>query len=147
MMARALTRITLVVREYDEAIRFYTEYLDFTLVEDTDLGNGKRWVRVRAGDGAELLMAKAVTPEQESRIGNQTGGRVFLFLETDDFDRDYDLYRSRGVTFLETPREEPYGKVVVMADLYGNKIDVIAHRADDRDSCNGIVSAALDLPR
>ena len=103
-----LTTIALVVRDYDEAIAFYTQMLGFTLVEHTDLGNGKRWVRVKAGQGAELLLAKAVTPEQESRIGNQAGGRVFLFLETDDFNRDYQLFQSRGVHFLESPRREPW---------------------------------------
>ena len=120
-----LTTIALVVRDYDEAIAFYTQMLGFTLVEHTDLGNGKRWVRVKAGQGAELLLAKAVTPEQESRIGNQAGGRVFLFLETDDFNRDYQLFQSRGVHFLESPRREPYGTVAVFVDLYGSKFDLI----------------------
>jgi catechol 2,3-dioxygenase-like lactoylglutathione lyase family enzyme len=124
-MPRSLNLLTLVVRDYDEAIRFYTDVLGFTLVEDEDRGNGKRWVRVSAGGGAELLLTRAVTPEQESRIGNQTGGRVFLVFETDDFERDYSLFRSRGVTVLESPRVEPYGTVVVIADLYGNKIDLI----------------------
>lgn len=120
-----LATVAIVVRDYDEAIVFYTQKLGFELTEDSDRGNGKRWVTVRAGAGMELLLAKAVTPEQESRIGNQTGGRVFLFLETDDFARDYKLFTSRGVTFLEEPREEPYGTVAVFVDLYGNKFDLI----------------------
>ena len=124
-----LTATTLVVRDYDEAIAFYTQQLGFELVENMDVGNGKRWVKVRAGQGGELLLAKAVTSEQQSRIGNQTGGRVFLFLETVDFDRDYQLFHSRGITFLEQPRNEVYGKVAVMVDLYGNKIDLIGRMA------------------
>jgi catechol 2,3-dioxygenase-like lactoylglutathione lyase family enzyme len=128
-MSVQLAALTLVVRDYDEAIACYTQQLGFELVEDTDLGNGKRWVKVQAGQGGELLLAKAVTPEQQSRIGNQTGGRVFLFLETDDFDRDYQLFRSRGVTFLEEPRNEAYGKVAVLMDLYGNKIDLIGRKS------------------
>jgi predicted enzyme related to lactoylglutathione lyase len=120
-----LATVALVVRDYDEAIAYYTQKIGFELTEDSDQGNGKRWVTVRAGTGAELLLAKAVTPEQESRIGNQTGGRVFLFLETDDFARDYKLFTSRGVKFLEEPRHEPYGTVAVFVDLYGNKFDLI----------------------
>lgn len=128
-MSLQLTAVSLVVREYDEAISFYTEKLGFVLTENTDLGNGKRWVKVKAGQGGELLLAKAVTLEQETRIGNQTGGRVFLFLETDDFDRDYELFLRRGVMFLEQPRQESYGKVAVMVDLYGNKVDLIENRS------------------
>lgn len=128
--------ISLLVRDYDEAIDFYTTKLGFRLTEDTDLGGGKRWVRVAPpGDGrtnsaagAELLLAKAVTPEQESRIGNQTGGRVFLFIETDDFARDHAAFTARGVRFVRPPRNEPYGRVAVLADLYGNLIDLIGPR-------------------
>lgn len=120
-----LATVALVVRDYDEAIAFYTQKLGFELTEDSDRGKGKRWVTVRAGTGLELLLAKAVTPEQESRIGNQTGGRVFLFLETDDFTRDHKLFTCRGVRFLEEPRKEPYGTVAVFVDLYGNKFDLI----------------------
>jgi len=122
-----LSLISLLVREYDEAIEFYTGKLGFTLVEDTPQEDGKRWVRVAPlrSSGIELLLARAVTDAQRSRIGNQTGGRVFLFLETDNFDRDYNLLRSRGVQFLEPPRHEDYGTVAVFEDLYGNKFDLI----------------------
>src|SRR5438105_15101368 len=122
-----IAQIAILVREYDEAIRFYTEKLGFKLVEDTDLGNGKRWVRVAppGAGGTELLLARAVNEEQASRIGNQTGGRVFLFLETDDFQRDYETLRARDIEFIREPREEPYGTVAVFADLYGNKIHLI----------------------
>lgn len=119
--------IAILVREYDEAIRFYTDRLGFELLEDTDLGKGKRWVRIAPpGEGsAEFLLARAVDAEQSSRVGNQTGGRVFLFLETDDIERDYLLMSKRGVEFMEPPRVEPYGKVAVFLDLYGNKADLI----------------------
>lgn len=118
--------VALVVREYDEVIAWYTGMLGFELVEDTDLGGGKRWVLVRPpGGGACLLLARAATAEQAARIGDQTGGRVFLFLHTDDFWRDYRAMKDRGVVFLEEPREEPYGTVVVFADLYGNKWDLL----------------------
>lgn len=132
MMPLHIAQIAIVVREYDEAIRFYTEKLGFTLIEDTNLGGQKRWVRVAppgspsAGNtGAEFLLARAVTDEQRARIGNQTGGRVFLFLETDDFQRDYKLLRDRGVKFIRPPSDEPYGTVAVFVDLYGNKFDLI----------------------
>ncbi len=127
-----LARLALVVRDYDEAIEFYTTRLDLELREDTDLGNGKRWVRVgpRSGKGAEFLLARAVNAEQISRVGNQTGGRVFLFLETDDFDRDYAAMRSKGVRFTTEPRIESYGKVAVFEDLYGNRFDLIQPRVD-----------------
>jgi catechol 2,3-dioxygenase-like lactoylglutathione lyase family enzyme len=126
-MNRRLAQLALLVREYDEAIEFYTKGLGFSLVEDTDLGGGKRWVRVAPCEGSamELLLARASNPEQESRIGNQTGGRVFLFLETDDFARDYAAMAAYGVRFTEQPRHESFGTVVVLLDLYGNKIDLI----------------------
>ena len=119
--------IALTVLDYDEAILFYTEKLGFSLLEDTDLGEGKRWVRVRppGSDGAAVLFARATTPEQVASVGNQTGGRVFLFLETDNFWRDYELYRSRSVNFVRPPVTEPYGTVAVFEDLYGNKWDLI----------------------
>jgi catechol 2,3-dioxygenase-like lactoylglutathione lyase family enzyme len=119
--------VALVVRDYDEAISFYTKSLGFRLVEDTDLGNGKRWVLVRpaGSDGTDLLLARAVNPEQASRIGNQTGGRVFLFLHTDDFWRDYRELTARGVKFVRPPKEESYGKVAVFEDLYGNLWDLL----------------------
>jgi catechol 2,3-dioxygenase-like lactoylglutathione lyase family enzyme len=126
-MRRTISHIALVVRDYDEAIAFYTHALGFDLIEDTELGGGKRWVIVRppGPDGTSLLLARAVTPEQESRIGNQTGGRVFLFLHTDDFWRDYHEMGSRGIVFTEPPRREAYGTVAVFVDLYGNRWDLI----------------------
>ena len=131
-MPQKLGYIALVVREYDEAIAFYTTKLGFHLIEDTDLGNGKRWVRVRppGSTGTDLLLARAVNPEQASRIGNQTGGRVFLFLHTDDLWRDYEGMTSRGVNFCRPPSEESYGTVAVFEDLYGNKWDLLQLKAD-----------------
>ena len=123
-----LTQVALVVRDYDEAIRFFTEALGFTLVEDTPQA-GKRWVRVLPpGGGTELLLARAATPAQEQAVGNQAGGRVFLFLRTDDFARDYARMKARGVRFTEEPRHEEYGTVVVFLDLCGNKWDLIGPR-------------------
>jgi catechol 2,3-dioxygenase-like lactoylglutathione lyase family enzyme len=120
----------LLVRDYDEAIRFFTDALAFELLEDSPRENGKRWVRVgpAGGRGAALLLARAATPEQERAIGKQSGGRVFLFLETDDFARDYARLRAAGVRFAEAPRHEPYGTVVVFHDLYGNPWDLIERR-------------------
>jgi catechol 2,3-dioxygenase-like lactoylglutathione lyase family enzyme len=126
-MTQRLAAVALVVRDYDEALDFYIGKLGFELIEDTRLSDSKRWVLV-APPGAEemrLLLAKADSPEQKTRIGNQAGGRVFLFLHTDDFQRDYEAYRARGVRFLEAPRRETYGTVAVFADLYGNKWDLI----------------------
>ncbi len=118
--------LSLLVPDYESGIAFYVGKLGFELLEDTDMGGGKRWLRVRPkGGGVELLLARAVTDEQCAAIGNQSGGRVFLFLETDDFDRDHAAYVAAGVTFLEAPRSEPYGKVVVMQDPFGNKWDLI----------------------
>lgn len=126
-MTQSLTALTLVVRDYDEAIAYYVGTLGFELLEDTQLDASKRWVRVRpaGGVGPSLILAQAATEEQSTRIGNQTGGRVFLFLETDSFWEDYERWRAKGVHFLETPREEPYGTVVVFQDLYGNRWDLI----------------------
>lgn len=126
-MSRALAHVALVVRDYDEAIAFYTDALRFELLEDTPLGGGKRWVLVAppGGRGAALLLARAATPAQETRIGDQTGGRVFLFLHTDDFWDDYRHMQSRGVRFVAQPRSEAYGTVVVFEDLYGNRWDLI----------------------
>ncbi|MEU8380714.1 VOC family protein [Streptosporangium sp. NPDC048865] len=117
---------TLVVRDYDEAVGFYVHVLGFELLEDTPLGDGRRWVTVRPRGAREtaLLLARADGPEQEARIGDQTGGRVGLFLHTDDFGRDYERLLSAGVVFEEAPRSEPYGKVVVFQDLYGNRWDL-----------------------
>lgn len=116
--------VTLVVRDYDEAIRFYVDGLGFTLVEDTPQDN-KRWVVVSAGGGASLLLAQADTDQQRARVGDQTGGRVGFFLNTDDFDRDHARMTAFGVRFLETPRDEVYGKVAVFEDLYGNRWDLL----------------------
>ena len=126
-MAHSIAQLALVVRDYDEAIAFFTNALRFVLVEDTPREAGKRWVVVAPPGpaGTALLLARAATPEQETRIGNQTGGRVFLFLDTDDFWRDYRELRSRGVTFEGEPRQEPYGTVAVFADLYGNRWDLV----------------------
>lgn len=118
--------VTLLVRDYDEAIAFYVGALGFDLLEDTTLGADKRWVRVAPKDGdVALLLAKASTPEQVARIGDQTGGRVGFFLHTDDFARDHAAFVAKGVRFLEQPRSESYGKVAVFSDLYGNKWDLI----------------------
>lgn len=126
-MTQHLAAIALVVRDCDEAIAFYVGKLGFELVEDTKLSETKRWVLVAPPGAHEtrLLLAKADNPEQKTRIGNQTGGRVFLFLHTDDFARDHAAMRERGVRFLEQPRHEPYGTVAVFADPYGNKWDLI----------------------
>ena len=117
--------VTYVAREYDEAIGFFVGKLGFTLVEDTDMGGGKRWVVVSAGDGASLLIARADGEQQEASIGNQTGGRVGFFLQTDNFDRDFAEWTARGVKFHEQPRREMYGTVAVFEDLYGNTWDLI----------------------
>lgn len=129
-MHQSIARIALVVRDYDEAIDYYVGVLGFRLIEDLTLSEEKRWVVVvPPGDSQTgLLLARAASPEQESRIGNQAGGRVFLFLHTDDFDRDYAAWSAKGVTFVEDPRNEEYGKVVVFEDLYGNRWDLIERR-------------------
>jgi catechol 2,3-dioxygenase-like lactoylglutathione lyase family enzyme len=119
--------VTVVVRDYDEAIRFYVGALGFSLVEDTELGGGKRWVTVAplGPGGASLLLARADTDSQRARIGDQTAGRVFLFLYTDDIGADHDRMRAAGVTFVEPPRHDAYGTVAVFEDLYGNRWDLI----------------------
>lgn len=129
-MQQSIINISLLVRDYDEAITFYTQVLGFILVEDTDLGGGKRWVRVSppGGNGTSLLLAQAATPDQVAHIGNQTGGRVFLFLQTDDFYRDYPVLKTRGLNFIEEPRHEPYGTVAIFEDLYGNRWDFIQYK-------------------
>jgi catechol 2,3-dioxygenase-like lactoylglutathione lyase family enzyme len=126
-MKQSIGQITYLVNEYDEAISYFTLKLGFNLLEDTDMGNGKRWVRVApaGSEGFSLLLAKATTPDQVKCVGYQTGGRVAFFLYTDDFYRDYENYKSNGVEFLEEPRKEIYGTVVVFKDLYGNKWDFI----------------------
>jgi catechol 2,3-dioxygenase-like lactoylglutathione lyase family enzyme len=122
--------VALVVRDYDEAIAFYVDALGFAVVEDSDLGHSKRWVLVAPpGEGAtSILLAEASTPAERDRIGDQTGGRVFLFLHTDDFEADHSRMRAAGVTFLEEPRHEDYGTVAVFEDLYGNRWDLIESR-------------------
>jgi catechol 2,3-dioxygenase-like lactoylglutathione lyase family enzyme len=125
-MAPQLGAVTFLVREYDEAVIYFTTRLGFELREDTPLGGGKRWVRVAPrGGGTSLLLARAATPEQKAAVGRQGGGRVFLFLETDDFVRDQAALRAAGVGFDEEPRREAYGIVAVFRDLYGNKWDLI----------------------
>jgi catechol 2,3-dioxygenase-like lactoylglutathione lyase family enzyme len=123
---QTLGAVTLVVRDYDEAIAFFVDRLGFVQVEDTPLEGGKRWVVVRpAGGGASLLLARAAADEQAAQVGRQAGGRVAFFLHTDDFWRDHRAFTSRGVRFLEAPRAEAYGTVAVFADLYGNRWDLI----------------------
>ena len=126
-MPQSIGHVALLVHEYDEAIAFFVGCLGFQLLEDTPLGDGKRWVRVAppGGAGCALLLARAATPEQAARVGDQTAGRVFLFLETDDFARDHAAMRARGVEFMEPPRHEPYGTVAVFVDLCGNRWDLV----------------------
>ncbi len=121
-----LGAVSLLVRDYDEALAFYVGKLGFELSEDTDMGGGRRWVRVTPKGGqTSLLLAKAATDEQRARVGDQAGGRVWLFLETDDFARDHAAFIRAGVGFREEPRREPYGIVAVFEDLYGNAWDLI----------------------
>ena len=125
-MRQEIAAVALIVRDYDDAIAFFTGCLKFEVVEDTPLGEGKRWVVVRPrGGGMALLLARAATAEQTARVGDQAGGRVFLFLRTDDFWADYRAMRERGVQFAEEPREESYGTVAVFLDLYGNRWDLV----------------------
>ena len=129
-MKQHIAHLALVVTDYDEAIAFYTQKLQFDLLEDTRLSDTKRWVRVapKGASDCALLLAKAADEEQQSRVGNQTGGRVFLFLSTDNFWRDYQMYLDNGVKFVRPPVEEPYGTVAVFEDLYGNLWDLIEHK-------------------
>ncbi|MEQ1943532.1 VOC family protein [Mesorhizobium sp. VNQ89] len=123
---RRIATVALVVADYDEAANWYAEKLGLQRAEDVDLGGGKRWVTLVAGNsGARLLLAKAEGESQQARVGDQTGGRVFLFLETDDFHRDHAALLAKGVAFREEPRREAYGTVAVFADLYGNLWDLI----------------------
>ena len=126
-MKQRLSLTAVVVRDYDEAIAFYVDTLGFELVEDTyQPAQDKRWVVVRPkGSEGGILLARAVNDEQASRVGNQTGGRVFLFLHTDDFWRDYERYREQGVTFVRDASTEEYGTVAVFEDLYGNRWDLV----------------------
>lgn len=130
-MKQSISLIALVVPDYDDAIEFYVNTLGFSLIEDTPQGDGKRWVVVAPPNSSEtgLLLALAANEAQTASIGNQTGGRVFLFLKTDDFARDYEDMRKKGVHFEEQPREETYGQVVVFRDPFGNRWDLVQNRA------------------
>lgn len=132
-MQQQLIQMALLVHDYDEAIAFYTQKLHFVLVEDTILSATKRWVRIapRGSEGACLLLAQAVTAEQKQAVGNQAGGRVFLFLNTDNFDRDYQHLLNQEITIVRTPTRQPYGTVAVFADLYGNLWDLIGPSSQD----------------
>jgi catechol 2,3-dioxygenase-like lactoylglutathione lyase family enzyme len=136
-MRQTIAHVTLVVRDYDEAIAFFTESLDFDLIEDTPSkdrqGGDKRWVLVapKSSRSTQILLAKASNTEEVSRIGNQTGGRVFLFLHTDDFWRDYKTMKAKGVKFVREPKEEEYGTVAVFEDLYGNRWDLLQPKQPD----------------
>lgn len=134
-MNRSLGLISFVVNDYDEALTFFIEKLDFELVEDTYISEQeKRWVVVKPkrNTGSNLLIAKASTPEQKASIGDQTGGRVFLFLYTDDFWRDYDLFKTNGIIFTREPKEVDYGTFAVFEDLYGNEWDLIQPKSDNQ---------------
>lgn len=130
-MKQYIGSVALVVADYDEAIAWYTTVLGFNLLEDTDMGGGKRWVMVSPPGASEtrLLLAKASSPVQQATVGNQAGGRVFLLLHTDDFWRDYQRMKAAGATFCEEPRDEVYGTVVVFEDLYGNRWDLLQLKA------------------
>ena len=129
-MRQELAQIALVVKDYDEAIAFYTQQLGFTLVEDTPLSPSKRWVIIAppGSSGCRLLLAKAANEEQASRVGNQTGGRVFLFLHTDNIERDHRNMLNKGIVFVREPVVESYGTVAVFQDLYGNLWDLIEQK-------------------
>lgn len=129
-MSQSIAAVSLLVPDYDEAIAYYTGTLGFELVEDRPAGEGKRFVVVQppGSGGARLVLARAAKPEQVARIGDQTGGRVFLFLETDDFHRDHAAYTARGVVFVEGPREVEFGTVGVFLDCYGNRWDLVGRR-------------------
>ena len=126
-MSERLAHVAFLVRDYDEAIAFFTKKLGFTLLEDTPLGGGKRWVRVAPAEGSALLLAKADGPEQESAVGKQAGGRVMLFLHTTDFTVKHAAMLAAGVRFRESPRHESYGTVAVFEDLYGNRWDLVQY--------------------
>jgi len=131
MPSNSIAHVAFLVRDYDDAIAWFTTALGFRLLHDEALGATKRWVLVAPADGTgtSLLLARAATPEQSAVVGRQGGGRVFLFLHTDDFRRDYDVFRAKGVKFVEGPREEEYGMVAVFEDLYGNRWDLVQRRS------------------
>ena len=126
-MKQYIAHVTLLVKDYDEAIEFYTKKLDFDLIEDTVLNESKRWVLVRPKGAAEccLLLAKSATEQQSQNVGKQTGGRVFLFLYSDDFWRDYNKMLNNGISFVRPPAEQEYGTIAVFEDIYGNLFDLI----------------------
>ena len=126
-MKQYIAQFALVVKDYDEAIDYYTKKLNFELIEDTKQSEEKRWVLVKPKGSSEtaILLAKAVNEEQKSQVGNQTGGRVFLFLYTDNFWRDYNQMQEKGIKFIKEPKEESYGTVAVFEDLYGNLWDLL----------------------
>lgn len=128
---KSIIHVAIVVEDYDKAIEFYTQKLNFVLIEDTPLSETKRWVLVKpnAESGCALMLAKAANDEQLSRVGNQTGGRVFLFLETDNFERDYQNLLEKKITIIRQPSVEAYGQVAVFADLYGNLWDLIEYNS------------------
>ncbi len=140
--------VSLVVRDYDEAIAFYVHALGFELVEDSPLADGKRWVVVAppGAQGASILLARAATDAQRSRIGDQTGGRVFLFLHTDDFAAHHEQMLAAGVTFVEPPRHEAYGTVAVFEDVYGNRWDLVGRgtRQEDRSAVGVVLEPPTD---
>ena len=129
-MRQSIDLVSLLVREYDEAIEFFVGKLGFVIIEDTPVTTGKRWVVVAPanGTGCRLLLARAATEEQKERIGDQTGGRVFLFLSTDNFWRDYEKFRAEGIAFVDEPRQESYGTVAVFKDIYGNRWDLLQRK-------------------
>jgi catechol 2,3-dioxygenase-like lactoylglutathione lyase family enzyme len=135
-MPQKLAYVAVVVRDYDEALAYFINVLGFELIEDTPLDSEKRWVLIAppGSQGTRLLLARAATPEQASRVGNQTGGRVFLFLHTDDFWRDYHAMKERGVNFKEAPREKPYATVAIFEDIYGNRWDLLQLNSSGRKS-------------
>jgi catechol 2,3-dioxygenase-like lactoylglutathione lyase family enzyme len=150
ILRQSLALTSVVVRDYDEAIAFYVGVLGFTLVEDTPIPEqNKRWVVVSPPGAGEsrLLLARAVGAEEESRVGNQTGGRVFLFLHTNDFWRDYDSYVAKGVIFVRAPTEEKHGTVAVFRDLYGNLWDLVQPKKDPTNATSNQRLGGIDISR
>lgn len=133
-MTASVAMFTLLVDEYERGIAFYRDAIGLTLVADTDMGGGRRWVVLTGPNGGRLLLARAGDDAQRAAIGNQTGGRVGFFMETDDFERDHEKFVAKGVTFLEAPRYEAYGTVAVFADPFGNKWDLIQPKSSSGES-------------
>ena len=136
-MKQRIAHVSVVVNDYDDAINFYTEKLDFKIIEDTKLSEGKRWVLIapRGATECSLLLTKAADNDQTSRVGNQTGGRVFLFLFTDDFWRDHNKMQAKGIHFVRPAKQEEYGTVAVFEDLYGNLWDLLEPNDKNSGSC------------